>query len=88
MEVQFTARFSKDLDKLSQSSVKKAVLEIITMVEKSSGLSEIKNLKKLQGHVIAYRIRSGDYRIGLFIENNVVEFARIAHRKDIYKIFP
>lgn len=88
MIVKFTGRFSKDLDKLNQASVKKDISDIIEEVEKAARLSEIKNIKKLKGHLTAYRIRSGNYRIGLFVENDVVEFARIADRKDIYKIFP
>jgi mRNA interferase RelE/StbE len=51
-------------------------------------LSEIKNVKKLKGFSNAYRIRIGDYRIGVTFENNIVKFARVAHRKEIYKIFP
>lgn len=88
MKTEFTGRFLKDLDKLHQASVKKDVSDIIEQVEQVNTLSEIKNIKKLKGHLTAYRIRSGDYRIGLFIENSIVEFVRIAHRKDIYKVFP
>jgi mRNA interferase RelE/StbE len=88
MKTEFTGRFLKDLDKLNQASVKKDVSGIIEQVEKVNTLSDIKNIKKLKGHTIAYRIRCDDYRIGLFIEDNIVEFVRIAHRKDIYKIFP
>ncbi|MGH2412635.1 MAG: type II toxin-antitoxin system RelE family toxin, partial [Microcystaceae cyanobacterium] len=36
----------------------------------------------------AYRIRLGDYRIGLFIEGKTVTFARVLHRKEIYRYFP
>ena len=88
MKAEFTGRFLKDLDKLKQASIKKDIKDIIEQVEKADSLSEIKNIKKLKGHLSAYRIRSGDYRIGLFLENNIVEFARVANRKDIYKIFP
>lgn len=35
-----------------------------------------------------YRIRIGDYRIGIFVEGKTVEFARVVHRKDIYQQFP
>ncbi|HEY2583000.1 MAG TPA: type II toxin-antitoxin system RelE/ParE family toxin [Mucilaginibacter sp.] len=88
MITEFTGRFSKDLDKLNQTSIKKDISDIIEQVERAAVLSEIKNIKKLKGHSHAYRIRIGDYRIGLFVENNIVEFVRVAHRKDIYKIFP
>jgi mRNA interferase RelE/StbE len=42
----------------------------------------------LKGHKFAYRIKIGDYRIGIFVESKVVEMARFEHRKDIYKVFP
>lgn len=88
MITEFTERFLKDLDKLNQASIKKDISDIIEQVEKANFLSEIKNIKKLKGHQTAYRIRIGDYRIGLFVENNIVEFVRVIHRKDIYKVFP
>jgi len=88
MTTEFTKRFFKDLDKINKVSVKKDISNIIEQVENAASLSEINNIKKLKGYLFAYRIRSGDYRIGLFIENNIVEFAHVAHRKDIYKIFP
>jgi mRNA interferase RelE/StbE len=64
------------------------VLKIIEEAESAYTLSGIKNIKKLKGDNISYRIRLGDYRIGLYFEKGVIEFARIVHRKDIYKIFP
>jgi mRNA interferase RelE/StbE len=88
MTTLFTTRFSKDLDKILTASVLAGISDEIEHVEKASSPSEIKNLKKLKGFANAYRIRSGDYRIGLLIEDNVVKFARVAHRKEIYKIFP
>jgi mRNA interferase RelE/StbE len=88
MKAEFTSRFYKDLDKITQSTVKAGIIAVINQVEEANKLSEIKNIKKLKGHSIAYRIRLGDYRIGVFYENEVVEFVRVSHRKDIYKVFP
>ena len=51
-------------------------------------LSEIHNLKKLQGYQLYYRIKVGDYRIGLKFENQLLTFERVLHRKDIYNLFP
>jgi mRNA interferase RelE/StbE len=51
-------------------------------------LNNIPNLKKPIGHKSAYRVRLGDYRVGFFYENHKIIFARIIHRKDIYKSFP
>jgi mRNA interferase RelE/StbE len=88
MKTEFLKKFYKDLDKITTQSVKNSIADIIENVEIAANISEIKNIKKLSGFRYAYRIKIGDYRIGIFIEKDIVEFARIAHRKDIYKLFP
>lgn len=88
MKVEFLDKFNKDISSINDTSVLIALDKIITEVEAASTLLKIHNLKKLKGHRFAYRIRMGNYRIGVFIENNIVEFARFVHRKDIYKVFP
>lgn len=88
MKVEFLSHFSKDLERLNIANVKKATLRTIEIIESAKSLSEVPNIKKLSGHKSAYRIKLGNYRIGIFLENNVVELARIVHRKDIYKVFP
>ena len=64
------------------------VAKCIENVETAVNLGEIKNLKKLTGFSLYYRIRIGDYRIGIKIENQIVEFVAVEHRKKIYRIFP
>jgi mRNA interferase RelE/StbE len=88
MKAEFLKQFYKDLDKIDLESVKNDISEAITDVENASKPHEIKGIKKLSGYKYAFRIKIGDYRIGLFIEKGIVEFARVVHRKDIYKVFP
>jgi mRNA interferase RelE/StbE len=88
MKVEFLRKFNKDLENLNVDHVRNAALKAISLVEKANQISDIPNIKKLTGHKAAYRIKIGDYRIGLFIEGDVAEFARIHHRKDIYTFFP
>jgi len=85
MKVEFLKLFEKDLESLLQPKLQNNIFEVIAVVEKASKMSEIKNLKKLKGFKNAYRIKIADYRIGIFIEHGIVEFARIVHRKDIYR---
>jgi mRNA interferase RelE/StbE len=88
MKVEFLAKFLKDIDKLKVTHVKESVVNTIELLEAAESLAEIPNLKKLKGHKSAFRIKIGDYRIGIFMEGKTVEMARIVHRKDIYKEFP
>jgi mRNA interferase RelE/StbE len=58
------------------------------LVKQVQVFTEVPGIKKLKGYDDAFRIRSGDYRIGVFVSEELVEFAKVAYRKDIYKIFP
>lgn len=88
MKLIFLSRFSKDLDKIKDASVKEKLISIISSAETAETVFQLRNIKKLAGDKISYRIRLGDYRIGIYYENGIIEFARIVHRKDIYKVFP
>lgn len=58
-------------------------------LQKAKSLSEIRNIKKLQGFKSFYRVRIGDYRLGFELEAaHSVRLIVLAHRKDIYKKFP
>lgn len=88
MKTEFLKRFFKDLEKISDQNVLNEIRQVVNEVETATHFSGIKNLRKLKGYRNTYRIRLGDYRIGVYIENDTVEFARFVHRKDIYRIFP
>lgn len=88
MEVEFLEKFDKDLDSINKPFVRKSILEVIESFETAQSIREVPNLKKLTGYRKAYRVRIGNYRLGVFAEGNKVQFARILHRKDVYKKFP
>ena len=88
MQVEFRKTFKQDLKNLKDGKVLKRIQKVVEEVELAKALSEIRNIKLLQGHEDFYRIRVGDYRIGLFVEEKTVAFVRILHRKEVYRYFP
>jgi len=80
--------FFRSLKKVAGPALKEEVEQVIEMVKKAPTIHEIPNLKKLKGYRICYRIKVGDYRIGVEIENSTVTLVTFGHRKDIYKSFP
>ena len=88
MKVVFKASFAKDLRKIKDKQLKSQVGELITLIEQSNSLLEVGHIKKIVGVDNCYRIRLGDYRIGLIFECETVLFVRFLHRKDIYRYFP
>jgi mRNA interferase RelE/StbE len=89
VKTKYLPSFIKDLKKLKQtpaySQIRSTALETIPQCQ---NLTEINNLKKIKGSKNAYRIRVGDYRIGVFIKNETVIFSRVLHRKEVYRYFP
>lgn len=88
MNVEFHPKFNKDIDAIKLPRVAQAVEQIILSAEAAAKLSDIPNLQKMKGAVNTYRIRTGTYRIGLFVKNDTLIFTRILHRRDIYRSFP
>jgi len=89
MRSDFRKSFARDLKTHRNDQVfLKRVKEIIEEVEQAEKISEINNLKKLKGEGTYYRIRSGRYRVGVKIEEDLVTFVRALSRKDIYRYFP
>jgi mRNA interferase RelE/StbE len=88
MKIEFKKSFLKELQKLRNKGLKNSIAECIVQVESANSSNQIRNLKKLAGFDDYYRIRIGNYRIGLKIEADIVYFVVFEHRKDIYKKFP
>lgn len=89
MRVEFDKSFEKSLGKIHDSGILQRLERIITHLEISDSLSQEPNIKKLSGYSDYFRIRIGDYRIGFeLINRNTIRCIIIAHRKDIYKLFP
>jgi len=88
MNVEFKSSFVKDLKKIKEKQLQSQIRELIEKVEFTENMTELESLKKLSGSDVYYRIRLGDYRVGLKIENDIVCFVRFLHRKDIYRYFP
>ena len=89
MIVEFDKSFSKSLDKVKDSTTLQRTEKTILKLERANSLKDVKNLKKLSGFSNYYRIRIGDYRIGIEqIDKRTIRLIIIAHRKDIYKKFP
>lgn len=88
MNIKYESKFSKDLGSIRDTKLLAKIKEVIIDCKAAENLTELKNLKKLQGYDTFYRIRIGDYRVGIEVLNDELIFTRFLHRKDIYKYFP
>lgn len=88
MKTQFKNSFFKDLRHIQDRDLLSRIKQVIESVEQAQDLAGVAHLKKLRGGDRFYRIRLGDYRIGLILEKGTVSFVRALHRRDIYRHFP
>lgn len=79
----------KDIDALgSNADIRKRLLEAIQRLKQIETLNEIHGIKKIEGYSDYYRLRIGDYRLGIKLTGGGLELIRFLHRKDIYRRFP
>ncbi len=88
MKVVYTKQFLKEISQITDKKLGSLVEVAILEVKSAFNPSQIRNFKKLKRHKFAYRIRVGDYRIGIYLNNDIIEFSRFLHRKEIYRYFP
>ncbi|MCF6290287.1 MAG: type II toxin-antitoxin system RelE/ParE family toxin, partial [Desulfobacterales bacterium] len=89
VKIRYTKKFSKDLDKIKdQAIVKKRLLVLIQTMKEVDELTVLKDVKKIQGYTEYFRLKVGDYRLGLKMTEGAIEMIRFLHRKDIYRRFP
>ncbi|MBC7778348.1 MAG: type II toxin-antitoxin system RelE/ParE family toxin [Phycisphaerae bacterium] len=89
MTIEYSTRFIKDLKALKGTpffeKIKTLAFEFVATIDAPD---EIPHFAKLEGYDQYYRIRIGDYRIGVKLEDDTLIFMRVLHRKEIYRYFP
>jgi mRNA interferase RelE/StbE len=88
MDIEFTKKFRDDIKHIKDQALLERISSEISGIQAATNLTEIPNIKKLRGFRNFYRIRLGEYRIGLCFNDGIMIFSRFLHRKDIYKYFP
>lgn len=74
--------------KIKERALAVRVKEAIESIEQAATLQEIASLKALKNSTSYYRIRVGDYRIGLRLDGETIILVRFLHRKEVYRYFP
>jgi mRNA interferase RelE/StbE len=65
MKLEFRESFGKDIDKVKDKRIKDTCFDLIGKLKELDRLNDLPNVKKLKGSKNCYRIRVGDYRIGI-----------------------
>jgi len=86
MKILVDKSFERDAKRLP-IQFQKQLREIIQKLVVATSLKEVSS-SKMEGAKNAYRIRIGNYRIGIYLEGDQIVLSRVLDRKYIYKYFP
>ena len=82
MTVNYNKKFLKDLASLPKKDRNKIEAFVFEEISAFSNSSLVLNLEKLTGFSHFYKIRFGNYRVGIRLINEVFTFERVLHRKE------
>ena len=88
MRTRFRKSFERDLRKVRDRQLLTRVAAAIREIEGAESLSDLRSVQPLAGSAGFYRVRIGEYRLGMFVEGQAVEIVRFLHRREVYRYFP
>lgn len=88
MQITYRKKFLKELVDIPLKHQRKIERFAFEQFPKSKTIFSLRKIERLKGYPGYYKIRFGDYRVGLKIVGDKVVFERVLHRKDIYRHYP
>ena len=88
MKIRYESSFERDLKRIRDKKILTQIKQVLEEIKQADDLDSLRNLKKMKGYDTFYRIRLGDYRMGIEVLEDEVIITRLLQRKDIYRYFP
>ena len=88
MQIFYRKKFLKDLALIPTKHRQKIERFVFEQFPNSETFFSTRKLERLKGYPGYYKIRFGDYRVGLKIVGDKVVFERVLHRREIYRFYP
>ena len=89
MEVEYSSSFTRDLRRMRNAALLRRIDRRIAELEAAAMLSDVSGVERLKSQGGRYyRIKVGDYRLGIALEGDTVVLVRFMHRRDVYRHFP
>ena len=89
IELEYRASFVRDVGRIRNADVGRRVSRVIEDLESAASIADIPAATRIKSPAGRfYRIRIGDYRLGLALNADTCILVRCLHRRDIYRQFP
>jgi mRNA interferase RelE/StbE len=89
MKIQISKRFAKDTQKITDKRILEKIQQVILEARQAERLATISDLEEMSGFPNFYRIKFNyRYRIGIYCENELIQFLRVDNREGFFDILP
>lgn len=88
MIVEYSKQSLKDLALIPSKSRISIERFVFKELPASTNITESKKIESMTGYSDFFKVRFGNYRVGLQKEGNRIIVKRVLHRKEIYRYFP
>ncbi len=88
MTVEYSRQSLKDLAVVPSKlriPIEKLIFEELPRID---NLSQRNKIESMKGYKNFFKVRIGNYRVGLHKEGDILVIKRILHRREIYRYFP
>ena len=89
MKILISRRFEKDVLKIADTRILAKIRQVLEQAKAVNSVSDIIGIEEMAGHPNFFRIKFDyRYRIGVYLDNDTLQFLRAGGRGDFYKKFP
>ena len=88
MKVEYRKRFLKDLSEIPNSARKTIETFVFSELPNLGALGSSGKIERLTGYPGYFKVRFGEYRVGLRLEGDTIFVERVLHRREIYRYYP
>jgi len=88
LKVEYHKRFLKELSRIPSHTRSKIERFAFEELPNAISIHDTQKIEQMKGYPTYYKVRFGEYRVGLKLKDDLIIFERALHRRDIYRYFP
>ena len=88
MEIRYHNQFHRDSRRLGNLSLASQVEQVIEQLKAASTIRDLRGVSRMTARGEHYRIRVGEYRLGITMDGETAILRRFLPRGEIYRRFP
>lgn len=88
MRIRVKKSFLKQLAALPKDVRERIEVFVFETLPTLKSIGQSGKIEKMHGYKSCFKIRFGEYRVGIVYEDNVIVVKVVMHRREVYRFFP